>query len=253
MISVVIWRAVVYATQPLFDEGYSPIRHWILACLISALVVPTVIWARRYLDRRPWKDLGLTPFRSGVKPLLIGMACWLVPAALGVGLCIGLGWVGIRFQATFLETGLALLRLLLLVFLYEALPEELLFRGYLLTNLKEKLTVWPATFTQAALFTLFAVAVGAAGSVDRIIFLFSFALVLGVFRNATQSLWGPIGFHLAFQAVTQLLNGIHIQVQIDGMETLQAFAFVALPFALGWAVIELISEHFPDKETTALS
>lgn len=117
--------------------------------------------------------------------------------------------------------------------LYEALPEELVFRGYFYRNLADALPRWLAVLGQAGLFTLFGVAIGAAGSIDRVVLFLLFATVLGYLRAVTGSVWTGIGFHLAFQIVAQLTSPNHGQFTVTDLLTLQGVAFVLLPFTLG--------------------
>ena len=69
-----VWLLVVEGLGPFFGPAYSDrVGHAIRAVLTSALAVPLVALARRYLDRRPWGGLRLTSLRLGWRPLLWGM------------------------------------------------------------------------------------------------------------------------------------------------------------------------------------
>ncbi|TMR32596.1 CPBP family intramembrane metalloprotease [Nonomuraea zeae] len=230
--AVLLWLFVYHGT-PLGYE-YTRLTHAARAVLTTVLVVPMVIAARRLLDRRPWTGLGLPSLRAGLRSLLLGLACWLVPAAAGFALCLGLGWVeiGLRTSAADVVRGAALLTVLVL--LYEALPEELVFRGYLQHNLATVSPAWQAVIAQAGLFTLFGFLVGAAVSLDRILIFFVFALLLGGFRVATGDIWAGIGFHLAFQTVAQLFDSTGAVFEVTGLDTLRLVALGGLPFSLGW-------------------
>jgi len=72
--AVLVWLLVVEGLGPFFGPAYSDrVGHAIRAVLTSALAVPLVALARRYLDRRPWGGLRLTSLRLGWRPLLWGM------------------------------------------------------------------------------------------------------------------------------------------------------------------------------------
>src|SRR5690606_30846634 len=96
-------------------------------------------------------------------------------------------------------------------------PEELAIRGYVYTNLSEIMPPWLAVLTQAVLFMLWAFALVAllqamgVGSdwstdIDRAILFLSFGVSLALVRLWTGSLWGSIGYHLAFQVTMGLLS-----------------------------------------------
>lgn len=238
--AVLLWLFVYHGTPLGYD--YDRLTHAARAVLTTVLVVPMVILARRLIDRRPWSGLGLPPLRTGWRHLLLGMGCWLIPAALGFALCLGFGWVEIELRTSVGGVLRVAALLVVLVFLYEALPEELVFRGYLQRNLLTRVRTWQAVGVQAVLFTLFGFLVGAAPTVDRIATFFVFALVLGVFRAATGDIWAGIGFHVAFQTVVQMFFGGGAVFEAAGVSTLQLVAFGGLPFGLGWLAIERIGK-----------
>lgn len=96
---------------------------------------------------------------------------------------------------------------LLLVLLYEAVPEELIFRGFIFAALQRNVPVWVAVLIQAALFCLFGVLIGAVTTPDRLLLFALFSLALGVVRASTSSVFAAIGFHAAFQTATQPVLG----------------------------------------------
>ncbi|WP_143728258.1 CPBP family intramembrane glutamic endopeptidase [Micromonospora cremea] len=234
--TVLVWLFVYHGA--LLGRDYDRPTHVARAILTTLLVVPLVVVARRLLDRRPWTGLGLPSLRTGWRPLLLGMACWLVPAALGFALCLGFGWVEISPRTSAADALRVAALLVVLVLLYEALPEELVFRGYLQRNLATRLPAWQAVIGQAVLFTLFGFLVGAATSADRLLLFFVFALFLGAFRVATGDIWAGIGFHLAFQTVAQLFGDVGAVFDVVGADVLGLVALGGVPFALGWMAVE---------------
>ncbi|WP_433270333.1 lysostaphin resistance A-like protein [Micromonospora vinacea] len=239
--TVLVWLFLYHGA--LLGRDYDRPTHVARAILTTLLVVPLVVAARRLIDRRPWTGLGLPSLRTGWRRLLLGMACWLVPAAVGFALCLGFGWVEIRLRTSATDAlGVAAL-LVALVFLYEALPEELVFRGYLQRNLATRLPAWQAVLGQALLFTLFGFLVGAATSLDRVLLFFVFALLLGGYRVATGDIWAGIGFHVAFQTVAQLFGDVGAVFDVTGSDVLGVVAMGAIPFALGWTAVERLHRN----------
>ncbi|MDQ3794221.1 MAG: hypothetical protein M3316_00840 [Actinomycetota bacterium] len=80
----------------------------------------------------------LTSVRPGWRWLLFGMAFWLVAAGFGLVVTLALGWMRVSFSAPRVGILLLILYLPLLVYFYEALPEELVFRGYFYRNLSAR-------------------------------------------------------------------------------------------------------------------
>lgn len=227
----------------LFGAAYALDRHVFTAVLTSAVTVPIILLARRHLDREPVAGLGLGFDTAAVKALLVGALAWLAPFLLGLFLCLGLGLVAIEPVAGWGEI-IAFVPLLIgLVFLLEALPEELAFRGYLQANLARLAAPWLAIAIQAVLFGSWAVALWliTTGSVDpaHASLFYVMGAVLGMLRMITGSLWSSIGFHLAFQTVAQLLmHDARGHFAIEGTFWLQIVALGVLPFSLAVPIVE---------------
>jgi membrane protease YdiL (CAAX protease family) len=235
---VLINIGVDQAAEVLFGTGYTRPGHVTRAIASFALYVPLVVGARRFLDRRPLSGLGLDPLRTAWRPLLVGMAAWSVPAAIGIALVIGLGWSQVTLQGSFGALAAVVGLRFVLVLLFEEVPEELLFRGYLYHNLAIVVPRWVAVVGQAVLFVLWGWIAGAAATVDRILLFLVFSLILGVIRVRTGTVWATIGFHLAFQTVAQVTGPVETVFGISDIVTLQAVAFGLVPFALGVLTIE---------------
>jgi uncharacterized protein len=224
---------IAQTTVALFGQDYSRTGHIARAVAALLLYVPLVVAARRFLDRGQLSGLGVAPFPAAWRPLLLGAAAWVVPAAIGCAVVMGLGWSRITLQGSAGALAAVVAVRMVLVLIYEALPEELLFRGYLYHHVATVVPRWLAVVVQAVLFTLWGVLAGAAGTVDRIVLFAGFALVLGIIRARTGTVWTTVGFHLAFQTVAQVTSPVETVLAVTDLLTLQAIAFVLLPFVLG--------------------
>jgi membrane protease YdiL (CAAX protease family) len=238
--ATLIWLAVYRAGDALFGPGYDRGRHVASAVAVTALVVPMILLAGRRLDRLPWSALRRASPRTALQLLLLGAAGYLLPAGVAVAALAATNRLEIALRGGPAEAVLSVAALALLVLLYEALPEELVFRGYLYRNLATALPRWATVLAQAALFALFGLAVGAASTVDRVVLFFGFAVVQGVIRAATDTLWVPIGFHLAFQTTEQLAGPSWDVLTVDDLTLLQEVALGLVPLALGVPVIMLL-------------
>lgn len=227
----------------IFGPDYRLDRHILTAMLTTALVVPLIVMARRFFDKEPFADLGLALDSSALKPFLVGALSWFAPFLLGLGFCMALGLVQIHATAPWTEILAFIPLLILLVFLLEALPEELAFRGYLQTNLRKILEPWLAVTIQAGLFGSWGVALWliTAGGIDpmQASMFYVMGAILGVVRIISGSLWTCIGLHLAFQATAQLLlHADRGHFAVEGQFWLQFIALGAVPFSLAVPVIE---------------
>lgn len=235
--ALLVWLAVVHGVGSFStgDAYTDRVGHALRAVCTALLVVPLVVLARRHLDRRPWAGLRLTNLREGLPWLLRGMLIWLTGALLGLAVTLGLGWATVGVGQLAPATLLLAVYLPVLVFLYEALPEELVFRGYVYRNLADRYPPWAAVVGQAVLFTLWGVALGAAQTVDRVVLFATFALVLGILRAVSGNLWACIGFHLAFQFVTQFDAAASRQgaVVVAGRPELEFVAYWFFPIVVG--------------------
>jgi membrane protease YdiL (CAAX protease family) len=227
-----------------FGPDYSLPRHVLMAVLTTALVIPTVLAFRRHLDNEPFATLGLQLDRSALRPVLVGALCWLAPFALGLAICLAFDLVTIEMTASTGEMLAFVPVLIVLVFLLEALPEELAFRGYLQTNLGKLVKPWLAVIIQAGLFGSFGVSLWliTSGGIDPLHASMFYVLgaITGMLRIMTGSVWTGIGLHLAFQTVAQLLlNTERGHFAVDGVVWLQVVALGAVPFSfcltiVGW-------------------
>jgi hypothetical protein len=238
--ATLIWLFVHRAGDALFGTDYDRGRHVASAVVVTALVVPMIVLAYRRLDRLPWPALRRGSPRTALGLLLLGAAGYLIPATVAVAALAATGGLEIGLRASAAEAVLSVLSLVLLVFLYEALPEELVFRGYLYRNLATALPRWGAVLAQSALFALFGLAVGAAATVDRVVLFFVFAVVQGAIRAVTDTLLVPIGFHLAFQTTEQIFGSSWDVFTVGDLVLLQEVALGLVPLVLGVPVIQLL-------------
>lgn len=219
--TLLIWLGVTQLTTALWSAEMSLQKHIANAVGAFALAVPMVLVINRYLDHRPVSALGLHAERWAGCDALYGALTWLIPAGLGLTVALLLGGVEIRINSSITELVGVILLLILLVFVYEAFPEELIFRGYIYRNLTAAVAPWAAVVIQALLFSAFGTALwvithGWGVFLERSVLFFAMAVVVGCIRLISGSLWAAIGFHLAFQVVMQLfLSAQYVDIEIS--------------------------------------
>ena len=241
--AMLIWYALSALNYllPLEPGGGGDPTHWMNALFVTVLALPMVWAARRFLDRRPWSGLRLTGVREAWGPLFVGLLSWLLPASVGLGIALALG-ASISPSAPVGEIVFSLAALTVLVLLYEALPEELIFRGHLFRNLNTAMSAWLAVVVQAILFALWGTGLWVFGNgwevlAERLPLFLGMGLALGCIRVVTANVWACVGFHLAFQVAAQALMGWDLFV-VEGLETVMGTVFL-LPFVLGVTVAML--------------
>jgi len=172
--------------------------------------------ARRFLDRRTFRSLGLAFDRFAVPDLIVG---FLIPAAqLGLVLLLELlvGWTRWQGWAWEVSSGAAVaggLGLSLLVFVLVGYQEELLSRGYQLQNLIDGSGLRWALFLSSASFAFLHLANPGSGLASTIGLLAAgYFLAFGWLR--TGRLWLSIGLHIGWN----FFEGTIFGFQVSGLE-----------------------------------
>jgi len=200
------WIAIFIAFIAVTRFAYKPVTHGLLdlglpklwlepAPFLFALLAT---WACTRLRKETLSSVGFRLDRRWFKEIAAGTLLGIGSALAVVGMIYAIG--GVRFE---LDAGRSVGALLtgLYIFLFVALLEETLFRGFIFQRLLDGIGVWPA---QIALAALFAVAhwgsPGMQGNTEIVAFLDLFfgAVMLGLAYLRTRSLALPVGLHLGW-------------------------------------------------------
>ena len=199
----------------------SKLRYGIQAAIMSGLVVPGVWWLRRHLDQRPFAGLAMQGLTRSLKGFGLGSGLILAPTAITL-LCTALfGWATLSINpapgaVTTIVVGI------LTAFFFEALPEELLFRGYIFRTLNTAIPKWIAGLTTIGLFALLPIfvvllqrhlfkteiQVGPSDhlTIGYILTMVTFGTYMQYLRVLTGTVWTGIGFHLFFLMSNRILG-----------------------------------------------
>lgn len=193
------------------------------------------------------QSLSFDPRRGVIRGLSIGMLLWILPAALAFA-----GFAALGSPISITSSPSQFLSIVALVFaavlLSEAIPEELVFRGYLMSVLSEKIHDWWTIVTQAALFTGLALALRGWTGVSDLSLFIGMGIGLGYMRAVSGSVWLTVGFHAMFQTGSQLLF-THDVLTFNGSLTIAMIALGAVPFALGAILTALLVPKYPQLFT----
>jgi membrane protease YdiL (CAAX protease family) len=241
VVACALWILVGAIATAFFGPDYSFGSHTFRAAATCILVLAALALVLRWEGTRP-SDYGVTVDRELPRGLYIGVASYFVPFLMAGSVVLMLNLAQIEVSTDLLAVVGQGFVLVLLVLLYEAIPEELIFRGYFFRVLSERLPVWATVIGQALLFTAFGFVVGAAVTAERALMFFLMSISLGYVRQITGTVYATIGVHAVFQLLAQWLLG-------DQWATLgvtdpgQWFALVALglvPLALAPTIAAII-------------
>lgn len=180
-----------------------------LILLASALLAGYL--CNRWLEDLPWRALGLTLHTRWWRDFVIGSLIGVVSLALAAAIAAAAG--GLRFTASPRTMLLQVIQTLLLsavLFIFAALAEEALFRGYPLQTLARAKLVWLAVLLTSVPFA--AIHLQNPNVVKGFTFI-NTALAgvwLAVAYLRTRSLWLPWGVHWAWNWALGSLFGLPV-------------------------------------------
>ncbi len=245
------WRIVVHtvvynlllicAAVPLYLAtlllGISPENLWLSVAIQLFTVTPTVLLARRFLDRRSIASLGLKFDRQAVFDLLAGIGITFLLMGLIFAIEFFMGWLtfeGFAWQTSSpLQVWSSMLGMIL-VFILVGWNEELLFRGYRLQNMLAGglAPIW-AILISSAWFGVVHLANPNATWVSAVGILFA-----GIFMAypviRTGQLWLSIGLHIGWNLFEGPVFGFPVsglspftltRISVQGPELLTGGAF----------------------------
>lgn len=196
-------------------------RYGLQAIVMAGLVV-TIVWLlRTRLDKGTPKSIGVGNLWQAFSKFILGMSLIVLPVVLTIGFTMLFGWGTVTINA---DESIVIPIIIGVgtVFLFEALPEELLFRGYIYSNLNIRYKRWLSGLMTIGLFVLLPVilvplqkyllgmeiSVGGSTSitVSYIITMLFFGAFVQYLRILTNSIWTGIGFHLVFVYINRLMG-----------------------------------------------
>lgn len=117
------------------------------------IVAAVVILLARFIDRRPIAELGMTLPTKAISTAFLGIGLGAIAPVLMFIILWSVG--GYKITAVNPEISFLPLGVFFLIVVPAALKEEIVFRGYTIANLKERLGVVPLIIVSATIFTLF--------------------------------------------------------------------------------------------------
>jgi len=216
VISILISTVVVRNIEPAW---YIVDRYFTRAILFTILI-GVVFWLlRKYNDKYKPSRLGLGSVGEGLIKFFLGLVLFLIPLVFSLGIVWLRGWADIQINppANFEMFWIGIIT----VFLFEALPEEFVFRGYIYSNLNSGLTKWKAAILSVLFFvglppamlliqSIFGIkgsfGINASITIEFLMTLMVFGAFAQYLRIITNSIWTGVGFHLFFVSFNKIIG-----------------------------------------------
>lgn len=201
---------VIFVSIPVLvaPTGNSLLRSAMLRVLLVCCTGGLMLGAATYLDKRSINEFGLEIDRRWVIDVIVGLAIGGAIPAVATVLGFAGGWIAVgELGYTPTIAYLQDIGLAIVITVGIAVVEELVFRGYVLTNALEGLNLHrisqPSTIATAwgASALLFAVSHPASALINGFHFL-SAGLLLGLAYLLSGQIGLPIGIHAGFNFVS---------------------------------------------------
>lgn len=206
--------------------------------VISVATLSVIAFLAHFADRSRMGEAGLAGAKMGWWLAVWGVIVWTVPAAAAFGVLALLG-APLTVTVSAAELSLTVLLLFAAVLFAEAIPEEVVFRGYITTVLGNLTRGWGVIVIQALLFTLFAALLRQDANLADLSLFLTMGIGFGYLRMVTGSVWMPIGFHAAFQTGAQLVL-THKAVDFAGGAGAAMLALGVIPFSAAAILVSSI-------------
>lgn len=202
---------------------------------ISVVTLGLTTLLLRTADRRAGVDAGLTHPGAGWRLAGWGALLWFVPAAAAFAV-LALRGAPLTVTVPTAELARTVLLLFLAVLLAEAIPEEVVFRGYVTTVLSTRWRGWWVIAVQTFLFTLCAGLLRQDWNPGDLSLFVAMGVVFGYLRLVTGTVWVSIGFHAAFQTGAQLVL-THDGLVFTGGTGAALLALGSIPFVVAAVLV----------------
>ena len=203
-------------------------KHLIQSCFSGLIAIVGIWFLRVKLDKAIPVSIGLLKPKKALIHFLFGFGLIVMPLIVTIILSIFFGWVDVSFN---ISNGIlyGIVLGLISTFFTDAITEELIFRGYIFSNLKERFNTWLSSLITLVLFVTLPLIISAIQNLcgidwavpitgGYIITLFFFGAFVQYLRVLTKSIWAGVGFHLFFVQMNQLI-GITDNSLIEFSET----------------------------------
>lgn len=186
-------------------RSYAEVPHnqMIMAMITFLAAFLTILFLVRFIDKRPMVEM--LKSRFNIKQFGYG-------SLLGAGMIVVVTFILMLMNQVGLGKGnfhMQSLSFLLLYYLFVALYQEFLYRGYLLGYYTKQMPVYLAVLFSAVVFALMHMANRSFNPV-ALVNVILLGVVLGLLRIRGRNLWAPIGLHFLWNFVQGPVFGFSV-------------------------------------------
>ncbi|NVK52847.1 MAG: CPBP family intramembrane metalloprotease [Flavobacteriaceae bacterium] len=193
-------------------------RYLLQGLILSSLIITSIWFIRTKLDKRHPHSIGVGILSQALLKFGLGLGLFLIPITITIITTILFDWATITFNTV---TLMPILVSVLAIVLFEAIPEEFIFRGYIYSNLNTIFKRWKASLITIGLFIAFPIIIvqiqrvlgievqignASAITLKYLITLLLFSLFVQYLRVLTNSIWAGVGFHLFIVFMNRLMG-----------------------------------------------
>jgi membrane protease YdiL (CAAX protease family) len=167
---------------------------------------------RRFIDRKTFWSLGFK-FSTYRKDFIIGFIVGIALIASGFGILLILGYLSIES----LNVNISLLIGYFLMFSIGSFKEEIMIRGYILSNFIDSMNKYTALIVSSLLFAFMHLA-NANVTALSFINIFLAGILLGIYYVHKRNLWLPISLHFSWNFFEGPICGFEVSgVDVTGV------------------------------------
>ena len=188
-------------------EVAANLPSWYYAVLLLAsgfMIVAALFYCKKFERRRAY-TLGFCK-KGFLTEYLMGAAIGLVMITLPMIACAATGSVTLTLAE---NINPLMILLFFAAFLLQGMGEEALFRGYLMTTLSRRTTLWGAVLINSLMFSLFHLG-NASFSFIAFINIFLFGVFASVFMLKRGSIWAVGAIHAVWNFVQGNIFGFNV-------------------------------------------
>ncbi|WP_438350307.1 CPBP family intramembrane glutamic endopeptidase [Paenibacillus sp. FA6] len=236
-VPVAIWVGELIPTE------YANGEKLVQAIVTSAIVIPIVyLLGKRRWDKEIFKKMRISTTIRGVSTMFFVFFVVICISLIGFFLLVKMNDIdNVTIHWSKDVLGMILFTFVV-AFFYEALPEEIVFRGFLSKVLEEKWTNWIVLFGSAFLFlaspvTMFYIQKMFGMPTNEIttsyvILIFSFGIALLLITWYFQNLWASIGFHMGYLMSSRFIMNNDERAIFNFTEEENGLAFISVQYLL---------------------
>lgn len=236
-VPVAIWIGDLIPTE------YTNADKLVQAIITSAIVIPIVyLLGKRRWGKEIFKKMRISTTIRGVSTMFFVFFVVICISLIGFFLLVKMNDIDnvtIHWSKDILGM---ILFTFIVAFFYEALPEEIVFRGFLAKLLEEKSANWIVLFGSAFLFlaspiTMFYIQkmFGMPTNeitISYVILIYSFGIVLLLITWYFQNLWASIGFHMGYLMSSRFIMNNDERAIFNFTEEENGLAFISVQYLL---------------------